>query len=160
MHFLPKASAANLAGFLLGFVCVGMPAGRLLADAYPPPFLLAQTVEPISGGAGYLGAGLLGIVLTWLLWKHLPDKDRQIEKLITDKDKLIESLVGRFDAALTLQRNTCRAEVAIEREIFRAESAEQRRCYSEGCENLAKAFTTSVGEIIARAIRDDRGGPA
>ena len=40
-------------------------------------FILAQAADPISGGAGWVGAGLLGLVLGWLLLKHLPDKDRQ-----------------------------------------------------------------------------------
>lgn len=39
--------------------------------------LVAQASDPISGGAGWVGAGLLGMVLAWLLLKHLPDKDRQ-----------------------------------------------------------------------------------
>ena len=38
--------------------------------------------DPLSGGAGWLGAGLLGLVLAWLLLKHLPEKDRQIKDLI------------------------------------------------------------------------------
>lgn len=44
-------------------------------------FVLAQTVDPISGGAGWIGAGLLGLVLGWLLLVHLPAKDKR------DKDK-------------------------------------------------------------------------
>ncbi len=43
--------------------------------------ILAQT-DPISGGAGWVGAGLLGLVLGWLLLKHLPDKDKQIKDLL------------------------------------------------------------------------------
>ena len=45
-------------------------------------YLLAQNIDPISGGAGWVGAGLLGLVLGWLLLKHLPEKDRQIRDLI------------------------------------------------------------------------------
>lgn len=44
----------------------------------------------ITGGAGWAGAGLLGLVLGWLLLKHLPDKDRQFDALIkahSDNDK-------------------------------------------------------------------------
>lgn len=44
--------------------------------------MLAQTADPISGGAGWVGAGLLGLVLAWLLLKHLPDKDRQLNSLV------------------------------------------------------------------------------
>lgn len=44
--------------------------------------LPAQVTDPISGGAGWVGAGLLGLVLAWLLLKHLPDKDKQINNLV------------------------------------------------------------------------------
>ncbi len=51
--------------------------GVLTAQAPMPP-------DPISGGAGWIGAGLLGLVLSWLLLKHLPDKDKQIRDLMKD----------------------------------------------------------------------------
>lgn len=46
--------------------------------------LIAQSSngDPLSGGAGWVGAGLLGLVLTWLLLRHLPEKDRQLRDLI------------------------------------------------------------------------------
>ena len=47
--------------------------------------LLAQG-EPISGGAGWVGAGLLGSVLAWLLLVHIPNMDKQIMTLIADCD--------------------------------------------------------------------------
>lgn len=50
----------------------------------------AQGSDPLSGGGGWVGAGLLGLVLAWLLLKHLPDKDNQIDRLIKDKDAKIE----------------------------------------------------------------------
>lgn len=43
----------------------------------------AVVADPISGGAGWVGAGLLGLVLGWLLLVHLPAKDKQLE----NKDK-------------------------------------------------------------------------
>jgi hypothetical protein len=52
--------------------------------------MLAQTTDPISGGAGWVGAGLLGLVLSWLLLKYLPDKDRQLKELIDAKDKALK----------------------------------------------------------------------
>ncbi len=59
----------------------------------------APTSSPIdlSGGSGWVGAGLLGAVLSWLLLKHLPEKDRQIERLITDKDSQITALIKTAD---------------------------------------------------------------
>ena len=46
--------------------------------------ILSQTVDPFSGGAGWAGAGLLGLVLGWLLLVHIPAKDKQIKDLIKD----------------------------------------------------------------------------
>ena len=43
--------------------------------------LLAQ-VESLSGSSGWVGAGLLGLVLSWLLLKHLPEKDQQLRALL------------------------------------------------------------------------------
>lgn len=42
--------------------------------------LLAQQPDPISGGAGWFGAGLLGVVIAWLCLKHIPDREKQHDK--------------------------------------------------------------------------------
>jgi gas vesicle protein len=42
---------------------------------------LLADADPISGGAGWVGAGLLGMVLGWLLIIHLPAKDKQLQTL-------------------------------------------------------------------------------
>lgn len=64
--------------------------------------LFAQAqVDPISGGAGWIGAGLLGAVLSWLLLKHLPDKDKLIRELIADKDAQIQTVLQTKWAALS-----------------------------------------------------------
>lgn len=61
------------------------------------PTLIAQASgainDTLSGGAGWAGAGLLGLVLGWLLLKHLPDKDKQIKDLLDTSN-------ARADAAL------------------------------------------------------------
>jgi predicted hydrolase (HD superfamily) len=38
--------------------------------------------DMVGGSAGWVGAGLLGLVLAWLFGKHLPSKDAQIERLL------------------------------------------------------------------------------
>lgn len=63
--------------------------------------LLAQaTGDPISGGAGWVGAGLLGLVLGWLLLIHLPAKDKQIAGLIESRDNFVRELTASFRASL------------------------------------------------------------
>ena len=44
--------------------------------------LLAQASEGLAGGAGWVGAGLLGSVLAWLLFFHLPAKDKLLMDLL------------------------------------------------------------------------------
>lgn len=58
-------------------------------------YYLAQTggAESLSGGAGWVGAGLLGAVLTWLLFIHLPAKDRLMKELINDKDGQLQAVL-------------------------------------------------------------------
>jgi hypothetical protein len=45
-------------------------------------FRLIAEADAILSGSGWAGAGLLGLVLGWLLLKGLPDKDKQIKELI------------------------------------------------------------------------------
>ena len=66
--------------------------------------LLAQNLDPLSGGSGWIGAGLLGLVLAWLLLKHLPAKDAQFQKFLEDKDKTIQALVVQFGETSKSQR--------------------------------------------------------
>lgn len=72
--------------------------------------LAAQIVpEALVGGAGWVGAGLLGLVLWWLLYKHLPAKDKQIKEFIEGKDLHIEKMTARFEASLKESRIEFRA---------------------------------------------------
>ncbi len=51
--------------------------------------------DQVTGGAGWVGAGLLGSVLAWLLFVHLPAKDKQLKELLEGKDKQIEAILTR-----------------------------------------------------------------
>jgi hypothetical protein len=51
----------------------------------------------IVGGAGWVGAGMLGSVLAWLLFIHLPAKDKQIEKLIDRQDTFVKNITDRHE---------------------------------------------------------------
>jgi hypothetical protein len=63
---------------------------------------LAQVIsDPLSGGAGWVGTGLLGSVLGWLLFIHLPKKDQQVLDLINSRDKLVEKLTADFRQSMT-----------------------------------------------------------
>ncbi len=51
-------------------------------------------------GAGWVGAGLLGSVLAWLLLKHLPAKDAQLERLVDKFDAQLRETRSDFRASL------------------------------------------------------------
>src|SRR5258708_1629785 len=56
--------------------------------------------DPISGGAGWGGAGLLGLVLAWLLLVRLPANDKQQEKAAERHDALVEKLATKHASDL------------------------------------------------------------
>jgi PAS domain S-box-containing protein len=64
---------------------------------------IAQSSDPLSGGAGWAGAGLLGLLLAWLLLKHLPDKDRQLSELIKDYNERVERVREYYTRAMEVQ---------------------------------------------------------
>lgn len=67
--------------------------------------LLAQiAADPISGGAGWIGAGLLGAVLAWLMFVHLPGKDKLIRELQAESQAFVQRLMDRHDAAVRAQQ--------------------------------------------------------
>jgi hypothetical protein len=59
--------------------------------------LIAEEVAkaPVSGldVAGWTGTTLLGGVLWWLLYNHLPAKDKQISDLVAVQNKVVSDLV-------------------------------------------------------------------
>jgi hypothetical protein len=71
------------------------------------PVVLAQTTHSVLPEAsGWVGAGLLGSVLGWLLMKHLPEKDAQIERMIErHRLELAQALTQqRADSLAALER--------------------------------------------------------
>jgi uncharacterized protein YicC (UPF0701 family) len=63
--------------------------------------VLAQiATDPLSGSSGWVGTGMLGAIMAWLLYVHLPAKDKQILGLIESRDKLVEKLTADFRASL------------------------------------------------------------
>lgn len=96
--------------------------------------LMAQAPDSLSGGAGWVGAGLLGLVLCWLLLKHLPDKDKQLKDFLDLKDGQIENQRREF--------------VALSKEItavYRVELDTMRVSY----EKSLNEFHTSLQGLIS-----------
>lgn len=102
--------------------------------------------DPIAGGAGWVGAGLLGLVLSWLLLKHLPDKDKQIKEFQEAKDQQIAELTGKHERKLELVTATFRTEsLEIRREFKAALDAVLSHCEKE----MGK-FTSGIRDEIGR----------
>lgn len=100
--------------------------------------LIAQSVaDPISGGAGWVGAGLLGAVLSWLLLKHLPEKDRQ-QKEMNDSHRLH-----------TKERDATYAETIKEINAHHERVIEQIRAHHEHVLSQSRDdFTRYLNRII------------
>ena len=117
----------------------------------------APTVDPISGGAGWVGAGLLGLVLAWLLLKHLPDKDRQTALLIAAKDSAVNDVVKvfreevreqRHDNQMTIDKVNSSHEIVLNQICaeFKEDAAAERLI----CEKNFEALAKSIGEEVRR----------
>lgn len=59
-------------------------------------WLLAQTVDPSTGLGGWTSFGIVGVILSWLLMKHLPD----LQKAADAKDKTIKDWIDQKDKQL------------------------------------------------------------
>lgn len=103
--------------------------------------LIDASAPDIFGGAGWAGAGILGLVLGWLLLKHLPSKDQQLKEFIDAKDK-----------ALLALSQACDTERRAAREDFRA-SLEQISSHHESQMNaLVEALHREI-DALAQTIR-------
>jgi hypothetical protein len=69
----------------------------LIADA-------SVQTDPIGGFYGWAGAGLLGLVLAWLLGKRLPAEAEERRVLLDNKDAQITAILKDKDAQLKEQR--------------------------------------------------------
>lgn len=72
--------------------------------------LAQHVVEPVPGGAaGWVGAGMLGMVLSWLFFVHLPGKDKQLLAVIEANSVREAALRREFLESLRAQRDEFRA---------------------------------------------------
>lgn len=84
-----------------------------IAAAYVAAVTFAQAPPPgIAGEAGWVGTGLLGAVLGWLLFWHLPAKDKQITDMIDKNDARLEATRTAYQKSLDSVVAHCEAEVS------------------------------------------------
>ncbi len=79
--------------------------------------LLAELDLPGGAPAGWIGASMLGSVLGWLLFVHLPNKDKQLERILEMNKQHIEAMTDKFQAALNAVIVHCKEELERNRPI-------------------------------------------
>ena len=100
--------------------------------------IFAQAASTVStdqaaGIAGWTGTGLLGSVLAWLMFKHLPAKDQQVKELIQTHLQELRDKDKAFVAELRDQRVEFRA--SLEKVVAH-------------CEEEMQAVTNRLTELI------------
>lgn len=135
--------------------------------------LLAQVAQvvpaadPISGGAGWVGAGLLGLVLGWLLFVHLPAKDKQLANLIESKDRQIADLVtsnnrqigelvASRDAFVRELTHNFRDAMQVASVAAALQDKERREDYKISLNTVVSHYEKENG-LMAAAIRKELG---
>ncbi len=78
--------------------------------------------DPISGGAGWVGAGLLGAVLAWLMFVHIPAGAKQMRELIASQQE--------------------------ERAVIAAAQVQERERERESRHKIANIFQAGIAEIV------------
>lgn len=81
--------------------------------------LFAQ--DPVSGIAGWTSFGLAGLVLSWLLLRHLPEKDRQLDRLMEVHRNELKDTRTEFQATLQVVLQRCERESCKLIDVFKAE---------------------------------------
>jgi flagellar biosynthesis/type III secretory pathway protein FliH len=129
--------------------------------------LLAET-EPstsLTGATGWVGAGLLGVVVVWLL-KHLTDLAKERKEFGEARDKIIETLVTSHAHSLeklAIQNRETAEKIAKEhreslekeRQEFLAALNESRREFREWLSVIAAndaAGLKSLTDAVSREI--------
>lgn len=74
------------------------------------PGMLGQDLGPLTGPAGWVSFGLAGAILFWLFYYHLPNKDKQIERMQERADALVDRLSKRANASNRRVVRSCSEE--------------------------------------------------
>ena len=105
--------------------------------------------DPLSGGSGWVGAGLLGLVLAWLLLKHLPEKDKQYKELIEAHKEEMRATRAEFRDELTTERKLRQEQTQA---VLQALHAVER--LSDHIERLPEAVATEINGMASRSCKN------
>jgi len=133
-----------------------------------PTTTATETAAWITAASGISASGILVMVLRWLAFTHLPNKDRQIKEMLDShkdqiqaKDKQIDSILDHKWLAIEKLSEDRRLEVAALAAEFRSISAEQNKhCDEENSrliahcdkeiDRLERWLESRIGEKIPR----------
>lgn len=100
--------------------------------------ILGQSADALSGGSGWVGAGLLGLVLGWLLLRHLPIKDQQMKDFQAVKDLQLKE-----------QAEAARKENAESRREFREALSQILKHCEDESKRIVEAFRSEVARVVS-----------
>lgn len=77
----------------------------------------ASIPQAITGGSVALNVILAG-VLNWLLWIHLPNKDKQMKDLVDSKDIQMTNLLKRHDDLMKEKDERVERKLSAQQKVF------------------------------------------
>ncbi len=76
------------------------------------PLVFAQSApDALAGGSGWAGAGLLGLVLSWVFLVHLPSKDKQLKETMAEHRNELAQQRSDFKVNLDRIAEHCESEM-------------------------------------------------
>lgn len=149
---------------------------KVLIAALAVSLCFAQPdLNPIVGGSGWVGAGLLGLLLGWLLMVHLPNKDKQLKDMIDinarENKELLDQQVkereteresrhriaNQFQAMITEITNKHEATVKEMNAQHRADAMADRDSFMQRNESITEAIRMQT-EALKIEIRTGMTG--
>lgn len=131
----------------------------LLTTVAAVGLLLADDANPLSGNSGLLGTGVLGVVLGWLLWVHLPAKDRQLKEVIADKDAQLTAKDVTLKTYLDAKDERYRS-IIESKDAALSKQAEYHKGVVEAvvknCDEQSKAERAGVDRRFAEFLVEDK----
>lgn len=94
-----------------------------------------------------MGAGLLGLVLGWLMFIHLPAKDKQLQAVIDNKDKVLNDLIQAKDSRIKEVMEVKDQRIQQLSTDFRAALDKVVDHCQEEAERLAERFSKEMASV-------------
>ena len=79
--------------------------------------IFAQTVQtdPLTGGAGWAGAGILSLILSWLLFVRLPAQDKMVKDMVDGHNERVDKIT--VANLLSLEKREAMFQLALDKVI-------------------------------------------